>query len=293
MTSAGKKASTTQNMARAFLPTSSVPSNGEIGCVRGRVSLTMGWNQAGEGLGTWPVWKPHCKPASRLPSSVPRHVAAIPETASWLASGKTGWAGIPALMFLPIRGPTKSREAAGAGSLGASKQIYRTERTYSGFSGPLWPAWPHLPSLCCDFLIARHTCRLLAISLTQWAPSLLRALALFPLSWLLLIQIFLWLEIAYLLQVFSTQIHILNAAYTNFCFWGDMYTTERLHFHFSLSCIGEGNGNPLQYSCLENPRDGGACWAAVYGVAQSRTRLKRLSSSSSSSSSMITFCLIF
>ena len=54
--------------------------------------------------------------------------------------------------------------------------------------------------------------------------------------------------------------------------------TERLHFHFSLSCIGEGNGNPLQCSCLENPRDGGAWWAAVYGVAQSRTRLKRLSS---------------
>ena len=49
----------------------------------------------------------------------------------------------------------------------------------------------------------------------------------------------------------------------------------------SLSCIGEGNGNPLQCSCLENPRDGGAWWAAVYGVAQSRTRLKRLSSSSS------------
>ena len=51
--------------------------------------------------------------------------------------------------------------------------------------------------------------------------------------------------------------------------------TERLHFHFSLSCIGEGKGNPLQYSCLENPRDGGAWWAAVYGVAQSRTQLKR------------------
>ena len=56
--------------------------------------------------------------------------------------------------------------------------------------------------------------------------------------------------------------------------------TERLHFHFSLSCIGEGNGDPLQCSCLENPRDGGAWWAAVYGVAQSQTRLKRLSSSS-------------
>ena len=58
-------------------------------------------------------------------------------------------------------------------------------------------------------------------------------------------------------------------------------TTEGLHFHFSLSCMGEGNGNPLQCSCLENPRDGEAWWAAIYGVAQSRTRLKRLSSSSS------------
>ena len=57
-------------------------------------------------------------------------------------------------------------------------------------------------------------------------------------------------------------------------------TTERLHFHFSLSCIGGGNGNLLQCSCLENARDGGAWWAAVYGVAQSRTRRKRLSSSS-------------
>ena len=54
--------------------------------------------------------------------------------------------------------------------------------------------------------------------------------------------------------------------------------TERIHFHFSLSCIGKGKGNPLQCSCLENPRDGGAWWAAVYGVAQSWTRLKRLSS---------------
>ena len=58
--------------------------------------------------------------------------------------------------------------------------------------------------------------------------------------------------------------------------WG-LDTTERLHFLFSLSCIGEGNGNPLQCSCLENPRDGGAWWAALYGVAQSRTRLKWLS----------------
>ena len=61
-----------------------------------------------------------------------------------------------------------------------------------------------------------------------------------------------------------------------------MGSTERLHFHFSLSCIGEGNGNPLQCSCLEDPREGEAWWAAVYGVAQSRTRLKLLSSSSSS-----------
>ena len=61
--------------------------------------------------------------------------------------------------------------------------------------------------------------------------------------------------------------------------WGSD-TTERLRFHFSLSRIGEGNGNPLQCSCLENPREGGAWWAAVYGVAQSRTRLKWLSSSS-------------
>ena len=61
-------------------------------------------------------------------------------------------------------------------------------------------------------------------------------------------------------------------------------TTERLPFHLSLSCIGEENGNPLQCSCLENPRDGGAWWAAVYGVTQSQTRLKRLSSSSSMAS---------
>ena len=63
--------------------------------------------------------------------------------------------------------------------------------------------------------------------------------------------------------------------------WGrtESDTTEQLHFHFSLSCIGEGNGNPLQCSCLENPREGGASWAAVCGVSQSRTRLKQLSSS--------------
>ena len=64
--------------------------------------------------------------------------------------------------------------------------------------------------------------------------------------------------------------------------WGcqESDTTERLHFHFSLSCIGEGDGNPLQCSCLENPKDGGAWCAAIYGVTQSWTRLKQLSSSS-------------
>ena len=74
--------------------------------------------------------------------------------------------------------------------------------------------------------------------------------------------------------------------------WGreELDTTERLHFHFSLSCIGEGNGNPLQYSCLENSRDGGAWWAAIYGVAQSRTRLKQLSSSNSSRAGKLRGC---
>ena len=67
--------------------------------------------------------------------------------------------------------------------------------------------------------------------------------------------------------------------------------TEQLHFHFSLSCIGEGNGNPLQCSCLENPRDGGAWWAAVSGVAQSRKQLKQLSNSSSSSSIPLCVCV--
>ena len=72
----------------------------------------------------------------------------------------------------------------------------------------------------------------------------------------------------------------------NFIFFYYYYTLTfavltLLPFHFSLSCIGEGNGNPLQCSCLENPRDRGAWWAAIYGIAQSQTRLKRLSSSSS------------
>ena len=64
--------------------------------------------------------------------------------------------------------------------------------------------------------------------------------------------------------------------------WGreESGMSEQLHFDFSLSCIGEGNGNPLQCSCLENPRGGEVWRAAVYGVAQSRTQLKRFSSSS-------------
>ena len=72
--------------------------------------------------------------------------------------------------------------------------------------------------------------------------------------------------------------------------WGreESDTTERLHFPFSLSCIGEGNGNPLQCSCLENPKDGGAWWAAIYGVTQSRTQLKRPSSSSDYSRDYLT-----
>ena len=77
--------------------------------------------------------------------------------------------------------------------------------------------------------------------------------------------------------------------------WGrwESDKNEWLHFHFSPPCIGEGNGNPFQCSCLENPRDGGAWRAAVYGIAQSRTRLKRLSSSSSNKSFKYSHNLIF
>ena len=71
--------------------------------------------------------------------------------------------------------------------------------------------------------------------------------------------------------------------------WGhsESDSTEQLHFHFSLSCVGEGKGNPLQCSCLENPRDGGAWWAAIYGVAQDRTRLKLFGGSSSMSIELV------
>src|SRR5574337_497514 len=89
-------------------------------------------------------------------------------------------------------------------------------------------------------------------------------------------------------QWYPTPVLLLGKSHGQRCLvgcspWGreESETTERLHFHFSLSCTGEGNGNPLQCSCLENPRDRGTWCAAIYGVAQSRTRLKQLSSSSS------------
>ena len=78
--------------------------------------------------------------------------------------------------------------------------------------------------------------------------------------------------------VWKAEVHGVAEGWTRL---SNVTVTFHFHFHFSLSCIGEGNSNPLQCSCLENPRDGGAWWAAVYGVAQSWTRLKRLSSSSS------------
>ena len=73
--------------------------------------------------------------------------------------------------------------------------------------------------------------------------------------------------------------------------WGRQESdmTERLYFHFSLSCIGDGNGNPLQYSCLENPRDWGAWWAAIYGITQSRVKWL---SSSSANSYPLTWCYL-
>ena len=77
--------------------------------------------------------------------------------------------------------------------------------------------------------------------------------------------------------------------------WGreELDTTEWLHHHFSLSCNGEGNGNPLQCSCLENPRDGGNWWSAIYGVTQSQTRLKRLSSSSNPKSQRCSLVFLY
>ena len=89
----------------------------------------------------------------------------------------------------------------------------------------------------------------------------------------------LWPTYTWKFQCVSTS---LRRSLVGFSPWGreESDTTERLHFHFSLSCIGEGNGNPLRCSCLENSRDSRAWWAAIYGVAQSQTWLKWLSSSS-------------
>ena len=84
-----------------------------------------------------------------------------------------------------------------------------------------------------------------------------------------------------LIKFYTISILLFTGSYMDVRWGSD--TTERLHFHFLLSCLGEGKGNPLQCSYLENPRDRGAWWAAIYGVAQSRTQLKWLSSSSSSS----------
>ena len=82
-------------------------------------------------------------------------------------------------------------------------------------------------------------------------------------------------------EAWCAAIHGVAKSRTRLCHWTDWLTERnRLHFHFSLSCIGERNGNPFQHSCLENPRDRGAWWAAIYGVAQSQTWLERLSSSS-------------
>ena len=99
----------------------------------------------------------------------------------------------------------------------------------------------------------------------------------------LLLQVFLWRK-----QWHSTPVLLPGLSHgqrrlVGYSPWGreELDMTERLHFHFSLSCIGEGNGNPFQCSCLENPRDGEAWWAAIYWVIQSQTQLKRLSSSSS------------
>ena len=96
------------------------------------------------------------------------------------------------------------------------------------------------------------------------------------------------LKICYLLSTHHTPVLLPGKSYGQRSLegcspWGrwGLDTTEWFHFHFSLSCIGEGNSNSLQCSCLENPRDSGAWWAAIYGVAQSRTRPKWLSSSSS------------
>ena len=110
--------------------------------------------------------------------------------------------------------------------------------------------WQGLPALC--WIVSWYLCFIPGLRGNNFSFPLLKLMSAVNLSYML-----------YYIEVESS-------------------TSEWLHFHFSLLCIGERNGNPLQCSSLENPRDGGAWWAAAYGVAQSRTKLKRLSSSSSS-----------
>ena len=116
------------------------------------------------------------------------------------------------------------------------------------------------------------------------ACSVIHVADLHWLKWLLIEMQVAWIEMSY--RGTPLQYSCLENPMNGGAWWAAAHgvakldMTEQLHCHFSLSCVGEGNGNPLQCSCLENPRDGGAWWAAVYGVAQSQTRLKGLSSSS-------------
>ena len=98
-------------------------------------------------------------------------------------------------------------------------------------------------------------------------------------------------DYSFFFEVLEPSVCLNLGFYSNFSYLFHVVLCEpywsEIYYFFSLSCIGEGNGNPLQCSCLENPGDGGAWWAAVYGVAQSWTRLKRLSSSSSPESILL------
>ena len=148
---------------------------------------------------------------------------------------------------------------------------------------PVWPVWP-MASPSSVFQLCINPLFLIPVFLKSW--QILIEILSMPTSvpdftrTALLIQRMQWHPTPVLLPGKSYGWRGLVGC-SPWSRWGlDM--TEWLHFHFSLSCIGEENGTPLQCSCLENPRDGGAWWAAIYGVAQSRTRLKWLSSSSSS-----------
>ena len=122
-------------------------------------------------------------------------------------------------------------------------------------------SFPNLEPVCC-FMFSSNCCFLTGLLISQEAGQV----AGIPIS----------LKIFQFAVIHTVKGFGVNKAKVE----SDM--TEQLHFHFSLSCIGEGNGNPLQYFCLENPRDKRVWWAAIYGVTQSGTRVKRLSSSSSS-----------